>query len=49
MKNTKRQCEVLVVGAGVSGMSAAISASGLGVDVLLIEKNNALGGQPGWG
>ena len=44
MSNTKRQCEVLVVGAGVSGMSAAISASRQGANVILIEKKEALGG-----
>jgi len=44
MKNKNLQCEVLVVGAGISGMSAAIKAYRKGANVLLIEKNNDLGG-----
>jgi len=44
MNEKKIQCEVLVVGAGVSGMSAAINASRAGADVLLIEKNDSSGG-----
>jgi len=44
MKNKNLQCEVLVVGAGVSGMSAAIKAHRKRANVLLIEKNNDLGG-----
>lgn len=37
-------CDVLVVGGGVTGMTAAISASRSGADVLLIEKENSIGG-----
>lgn len=44
MKNTKRECEVLVVGGGSSGIAAAVSASGRGADTLLIEKNSFPGG-----
>ena len=44
MTKKKRQCEVLVVGAGIAGMSAAISAARIGADVLLVEKNKVCGG-----
>ena len=37
-------CDVLVVGAGVSGFSAAVSASCAGVNVVLAEKNHFPGG-----
>jgi len=37
-------CDVLVVGGGVAGMTAAISASRSGANVLLIEKENSIGG-----
>ena len=37
-------CDVLVVGAGVSGFSAAVSASRAGADVVLAEKNHYPGG-----
>ncbi|MDP3617326.1 MAG: FAD-dependent oxidoreductase, partial [Rhodoferax sp.] len=35
---------ILVVGAGASGLTAAIEAAETGYDVLLVEKENALGG-----
>ncbi len=41
---TVRACDVLVVGGGVSGMSAAISAARRGSRTLLLEKQSALGG-----
>jgi hypothetical protein len=37
-------CEVLVVGAGVSGTSAALAAARSGASTILIEKDNFLGG-----
>ena len=37
-------CDVLVVGAGVSGFAAAVSAARAGVDVVLAEKNHYPGG-----
>ncbi|NND81793.1 MAG: sarcosine oxidase subunit alpha family protein [Gammaproteobacteria bacterium] len=37
-------CEVLVVGAGPAGISAAIAAAELGLDVLLVEQDALLGG-----
>ncbi len=35
---------VLVVGGGITGMTAALEAAGAGYDVLLVEKTGALGG-----
>ncbi|MCC6531072.1 MAG: FAD-dependent oxidoreductase [Burkholderiales bacterium] len=37
-------CDVLVVGSGAGGMSAAVAAAKLGLDVVLIEKEPYLGG-----
>jgi quinone-modifying oxidoreductase subunit QmoA len=36
---------VLVIGGGISGMTAAIEASEAGCDVVLVEKNPYLGGR----
>ena len=40
----KKRYELIVVGGGFAGVSAAISAARNGVDVLLIERYNCLGG-----
>ena len=37
-------CDVLVIGAGPSGLAAAITAAGSGVRVILVELENAVGG-----
>jgi sarcosine oxidase, subunit alpha len=37
-------CDVLVIGAGPSGLSAALAAASAGADVLLVDENRALGG-----
>ena len=37
-------CDVLVVGSGPAGLSAAIVAAKAGLDVLLVEQDNTLGG-----
>ncbi len=39
----KKSYDVIVIGAGTSGMMAAISAAENGADVLLIEKNKKVG------
>jgi hypothetical protein len=44
MKNKQITCDVLVVGAGISGVAAAISASRGGAKTILIEKNSSFGG-----
>lgn len=40
--------DVVVVGGGGSGLAAAIEARGAGARVVLIEKNERLGGSTGW-
>ena len=40
--------DVIVVGGGGSGLAAAITAAGEGAQVLLLEKNPALGGSTAW-
>ena len=44
MDRTVRECDILVVGGGTAGMTAAISASRSGAEVLLIEEENNVGG-----
>ena len=39
-----RKKDVLVIGGGCAGISAAVSAARHGSDVLLVEKNGFLGG-----
>src|ERR1044072_7425 len=38
------ECDVLVIGSGASGMSAAVTAAAHGLDVLVIEKEPKFGG-----
>jgi sarcosine oxidase subunit alpha len=40
----RRTTDVLVVGGGAAGMSAALAAAGAGVDVLLVQRGDRLGG-----
>lgn len=42
-KSKVNSFDVIVIGAGASGMMAAVSAARLGAGTLLIEKNDALG------
>ena len=44
MKIRELTCDVLIVGAGIAGVSAAISASRKGAKTILIEKNSYPGG-----
>jgi sarcosine oxidase, subunit alpha len=41
-------CDLLVVGAGVSGLSAAIAAAEAGADVVLVDENQRPGGAGGY-
>lgn len=43
-----RVYDVIVIGGGGAGLAAAIEARALGRDVLLLEKNPALGGSTAW-
>ncbi len=44
MKAEQITCDVLVVGAGVSGIAAAVTASQKGLKTFLLEQNNFIGG-----
>ena len=45
--NKEYSCDVLVIGSGVSGYCAAIQAGRLGSEVILLEKDEVLGGNSG--
>jgi fumarate reductase flavoprotein subunit len=47
MPNMKTRFDIIVVGGGGSGLAAAVSAAEHGADVLLLEKQSALGGTTG--
>jgi L-aspartate oxidase len=37
-KDAKHRCDVLIIGSGISGLTAAIHAAGLGLDVIVVNK-----------
>ncbi|MGL5926522.1 FAD-dependent oxidoreductase, partial [Chroococcidiopsis sp.] len=41
-------CDVLVIGAGVAGLSAALAAADAGADVVIVDENPRAGGSGGW-
>lgn len=41
-------CDLLVVGSGASGLSAAVTAAWLGLDVIVVEKDRQIGGTSAW-
>ncbi|MGZ6072207.1 MAG: phytoene desaturase family protein, partial [Myxococcaceae bacterium] len=45
METTKRPMRVVVVGAGPGGLAAAINLAGLGLDVMVVEKDAVPGGR----
>src|SRR6185312_13895958 len=45
MQSEERACDVLVVGAGVAGLSAAIAAAEAGAAVVVLDERDATGGQ----
>lgn len=44
MQNTPITCDALVIGAGPAGCAAALAAAGTGARVILVERENHLGG-----
>ena len=44
MERTERECDVLVVGTGASGMSAAVTAAAQGLKVIVVDKQPQFGG-----
>lgn len=44
MDTQRHECDVLVVGTGASGMSAAVTAASQGLNVLVVEKEAMFGG-----
>ena len=38
MEDTKHYCDVLIIGSGIAGLTAAITASEAGLDVIVISK-----------
>src|SRR3954447_9789895 len=47
-RTTEENCDLLVVGSGAGGLSTAVTAARLGLDVLLIEKEAQFGGTTAW-
>jgi succinate dehydrogenase/fumarate reductase flavoprotein subunit len=41
-------CDLLVVGSGAAGLSTAVTAASLGLDVIVIEKERQIGGTTAW-
>src|SRR5690349_8623330 len=41
-------CDLLVIGSGAGGLSAAVTAAWLGLDVLVLEKEKEFGGTTAW-
>lgn len=44
MSTPERECDYLCVGGGLGGIASALRADGLGLDVLVLEKTDLLGG-----
>ena len=41
-------CDLLVIGSGAGGLATAVTAAYLGLDVIVIEKENQIGGTTAW-
>jgi succinate dehydrogenase/fumarate reductase flavoprotein subunit len=44
MRSAPEECDVLVVGSGAAGLSTALTAAALGLDVVVCEHADVLGG-----
>jgi succinate dehydrogenase/fumarate reductase flavoprotein subunit len=47
-RGSELECDVLVVGSGAAGLSSALTARALGLDVMVIEKTEFFGGTTAW-
>jgi succinate dehydrogenase/fumarate reductase flavoprotein subunit len=45
---TQLSCDLLVIGSGASGLSAAVTAAFHGLKVILVEKDPVFGGATAW-
>jgi len=43
-----RDCDLVVVGSGAAGLSTAVTAAFLGLDVIVLEKHTQIGGATAW-
>lgn len=48
IEELRRDCDVLVVGSGASGLSAAVTSAWHGLEVIVAEKEAAFGGTTAW-
>jgi glycine/D-amino acid oxidase-like deaminating enzyme len=46
--DTDKNCDLLVVGSGASGLTTAVTAAWLGLDVIVVEKDAHIGGTSAW-
>jgi sarcosine oxidase subunit alpha len=47
-RKTNRHCDLLIIGAGASGLTAAIAAARSGLDVMIVDENAHAGGSLGY-
>lgn len=47
-ERTPQHCDLLVIGSGAGGLSAAVTAAHLGLKVIVLEKDAQLGGTTAW-
>lgn len=48
MTSRERHCDLVVVGSGAAGLSAAVTAAHHGLEVIVVEKDDVLGGATAW-
>lgn len=48
MSDQDRTCDLLVIGSGAGGLSTAVTAAWLGLDVVVLEKEPVFGGTTAW-